>query len=1168
MQLVNIRTAEEQIEEGKDSSDTSFKNLDVPDKRSSEVEFADNENKPTKSGKVVVHKMTRPAKKMVPKKAKKVANIHPKGSAAVVVPLNEVVSETDVEMVKQEDSTWSQVSSSVMGDARQTQYATQQVEGASQQVQSTQVVQSATQQVQNATQRVHGATQQVQNATQQVQGAVQQLHGASQQEQCVAQQVQSATQLLQTTVAPHISVPQYNPVVVASSNIMAQQSMGALHTVPAQQPVVIAVNPHQTTSGFQNRIPISSQGKMGPQPSGPPVQMVRSYQQVAPQPVIRFQQPTFVITTPQVSSCTAPSIIIQSQPITTNEQTVSSINPGSMIQIVSNTNNSTVTSAAPQEQPPGKASKGPQPVKIRPKPRTAKRTPSESPKTKQKEQHPIPRTAKITPSESPKTKQKEQEEIDKANKLLEDVRKRISSGEEENAKTGKCGKRKKKDKTKTAKPTAEQQKAAEEKAQEMVEAIKSKLETSCSEKEQSSSGTNDSGSSDKGSDEGEEAMDTSGYFPDLSPSPEAKEELPKEGNKVKPDGQNHNRQESRDPSAVADVMSPSTGGVSTPLTRRVLFQKATEKVVGKEKNESQTETAHQVQSTSVISDNQTTDNVKAQSQVKDNKETEENGMVADQESNDGWAEVVESQAAEIDSQVMESDNQAQSETPSTESGNRILQTNKSQDVPVQEQQSSPCQSTTESESLQNFGSPLARSGVQIQPSQTPSPTAHVQSGQVQTPTSVQSPHEVQSVTVPNSRITFHSPPVSSFPPQLLSKGGANTPSPVTHLNSSKSPKGISALKRFKIGKGAVTRQSPATSPNAPQAQNPQPKTARKLMEGDQSSAGDQGSEQQQESPSTDKQSQGPLVETSIAAPSSMSTSESQDTNQTVHQETNPSVETGFQVGQADTAHTSQENEGGKTVSSPSEDMLLCREPVLSDDDGDELKPLSKEEEEFCEEPMDEEEADDEPMEEDPKAPADPAGDEEESNMQQKMKSENLLADAANATNSEVKEANPQLVSPTASEKSTHSNVCTPPSNKPSSTEPSPPLKATGGDDEDPHSPETEDALTSPELKVKREDARRPSVTFEDSNSMDAFHSNSNTMDGFEEGHEGVDAENEDSNPPVVDGKKKSKSKKMAAKRIKTKLRRDMESTVEMLDPHIISKDPLVSSIMIYKIYVI
>ena len=37
-------------------------------------------------------------------------------------------------------------------------------------------------------------------------------------------------------------------------------------------------------------------------------------------------------------------------------------------------------------------------------------------------------------------------------------------------------------------------------------------------------------------------------------------------------------------------------------------------------------------------------------------------------------------------------------------------------------------------------------------------------------------------------------------------------------------------------------------------------------------------------------------------------------------------------------------------------------------------------------------------------------------MQQKMKSENLLADAANATNSEVKEANPQLVSPTASEK--------------------------------------------------------------------------------------------------------------------------------------------------------
>ena len=41
-----------------------------------------------------------------------------------------------------------------------------------------------------------------------------------------------------------------------------------------------------------------------------------------------------------------------------------------------------------------------------------------------------------------------------------------------------------------------------------------------------------------------------------------------------------------------------------------------------------------------------------------------------------------------------------------------------------------------------------------------------------------------------------------------------------------------------------------------------------------------------------------------------------------------------------------------------------------------MKPLSKEEEEFCEEPMDEEEADDEPMEEDPKAPADPAGDEE------------------------------------------------------------------------------------------------------------------------------------------------------------------------------------------------
>ena len=58
------------------------------------------------------------------------------------------------------------------------------------------------------------------------------------------------------------------------------------------------------------------------------------------------------------------------------------------------------------------------------------------------------------------------------------------------------------------------------------------------------------------------------------------------------------------------------------------------------------------------------------------------------------------------------------------------------------------------------------------------------------------------------------------------------------------------------------------------------------------------------------------------------------------------------------------------------------------------------------------------------------------------------------------------------------------------------MKAIGGDDEDPHSPETEDALTSPELKVKREDERRPSVTFEDSNSMDAFHSNSNTMDAL------------------------------------------------------------------------
>ncbi|XP_072051449.1 uncharacterized protein [Amphiura filiformis] len=531
--------------------------------------------------------------------------------------------------------------------------------------------------------------------------------------------------------------------------------------------------------------------------------------------------------------------------------------------------------------------------------------------------------------------------------------------------------------------------------------------------------------------------------------------------------------------------------------QRILFQKTTSESGDKTGAAEQLNTA-----------NETEVPVHVES-IQDSQEPQTEAGVADQKLKK-QPDLMESKGTQIDPKAMQAEEQVQQAT------RKESDTQTDPDMPTSADPSDIPQEATKL--LQScVTSPLARSQVQTQAIQTPSPPIQALE-QARTPTYVQSPIPAvnQSITVPNSNITFHSPPVSNFPPQLsVVKDSSNTPSPASSVASHKSPKGISALRNFKIDQGAVARQSPALSP-VPQNK---PKTARKLIQGEITSSPPHTKSTSSSATSvvSDNQTQ-PMVENMVC--------QNQSASQEFIRATDATIDS--QVLQSGTKLESPGDSGKSKRSSPSEN-LLCKELELSDD---ELKPLSKEEEEFYEE---------EPMEED-----------QEEDVE-------AIEDGAAKQNSPPCEENTttnpsEIVSPSASEKSTHSNVCTPPSDKASSKEPSPSAKLATG--EDPQSPETEDALTSPEMKTKGDGERRSSVTFEDSNSMDAG-SNPHTNDGYEEGGE-EDAENDDLNPAKIGSgkKKKSRSKRIAAKRIKTKLKKDLESTVVLLDPEIVSKDPL------------